>query len=248
MNHANTMKQKGFTLVELMLAMTFISMLLLAIALTIVQVANIYNRGILLREVNQVSRSISDELEQAIRSSSTFTNDPAARRYVNNQWGGRLCTGQFSYIWNYGKSLSAVSPNRNQYSAANPSGNIVRDNGTNRYEITFVKVPDGLGAYCVPDTNGRYANIDPTDAVELMRTGDHTLAIHNLTLDSAATAKDVLSGQQIYKISYTLGSSDINALTSDQSACKAPNVAGADFNYCSVQQFTIVVRVVSGVN
>ena len=93
---------KGFTIIELLLAMTFISALLLAIALTIVQVANIYNRGIILKEVNQTSRAISDELESSLRSSSTFSTEADDKRYVNNQWGGRMCLGQYSYIWNYG--------------------------------------------------------------------------------------------------------------------------------------------------
>ena len=59
-------KQTGFTLIELMLAMTFISVLLLAIAMTIIQIGTIYNRGVTLKEVSQAARSISDELNRSI--------------------------------------------------------------------------------------------------------------------------------------------------------------------------------------
>jgi prepilin-type N-terminal cleavage/methylation domain-containing protein len=247
MNHK--VKQDGFTLIELLLAMTFISVLLLTIAMTIVQIANIYNRGIILKEVNATSRALGDELDSATRSSSTFSIDPAAKRYVTNAWGGRMCLGQYTYVWNYGSALASVNSNRNQYSGPNTSGNSVIDsNGTTRYEISFVKAPDSGGAYCIPDGNGKYPNINPVGAVELLRSGDHSLAIHAFSVVSSSTSKDALSAQQLYKITYTLGTSDLNALTSDQSACKPPSSSGSDLNYCAVQQFTLVLRVVSGVN
>ena len=252
MNHAvntPTRSNKGFTIIELMLAMTFISILLLAIAMTIVQIANIYNKGMIVKELNITSRSINDELTTAVRSTGSFSLDPSAKSYVNNAWGGRLCMGQYSYIWNYGSALSAVDSNRNQYSAPNSGGNIVRDDsGVIRYEIGLVKVPDSSGAYCTPDGSGRYPNINPTNAVEMLKSGDHGLVLHGLTVSSLPTAKDTLSGQQMYMFSYILGTSDLDALNATKTACKAPGEAGADLNYCAAQQFGLVLRVVSGVN
>jgi type II secretory pathway pseudopilin PulG len=254
MSHKVNMMKKGFTLIELMLAMTFISMLLLAIALTIVQIANIYNKGIITKEVNQSSRAISDELSLAMRSSGSFSLNPSANQYVQNPAtgggysGGRLCIGQYSYIWNYGKALSTQDTNRNQYTGPNTSGNTVITNGVTRYEISMVKVPDAGGAYCVPNGAGAYPKIDPTSAVELLRTGDHGLVLHNLTVTSAASGQDALSSQQLYTVSYTLGTADINALNSNQTLCSGPGVPGSDLNYCAISQFTIVLRVVSGVN
>jgi len=254
MNHeVNTMARvhstKGFTIIELMLAMTFISILLLAIAMTIVQIANIYNKGMIVKELNITSRSINDELTAAVRSSGSFSLDASANRYVNNAWGGRLCVGQYSYIWNYGSALLAVDTNRNQYSSPNEGGNIIKDpSGEIRYEIGLVKVPDSGGAYCTPDGAGRYPNISPTGAAELLKSGDHGLVLHGFTISSAATAKDPLSGQQLYSFSYILGTGDLNAINADKTACKAPGEVGADLNYCAVQQFGLVLRVVSGVN
>lgn len=242
-------KFTGFTLIELMLAMTFISILLLTIALTIVQIANIYNHGGILKEMNQTSRSITEELDGAFRSSSKFSTDPAANRYVSNTWGGRLCSGQYSYIWNYGKSLSDQSTNRNQYSGFNNDGNIIKTAGSpTRSEISFVKAPDSGGSYCVPGSGGKYPLINPTGAIELLRSGDHGLVLHSFRIDSAPTAQDSLSGQQLYKITFNLGTHDVTALDSTLTACKAPGQTGADPNYCAVEQFTIVLRVVSGVN
>lgn len=246
---------KGFTLIELLLAMTFISTLLLTIAMTIVQIANIYNHGMILKEVNQTARAVTQELDRAVRASSSFSTNVADRKYVNNAWGGRMCLGQYSYVWNYGTALSTVDPNRNFYSSMNAAGNIVQGNTGARSEISFVKVLDPAGSYCVPNGSGGYLAVDPTNATELLRSGDHSLVIHALSVTSTATAKDTLSAQELYKFSFTLGTSDINALTTDSSGkvtaisqCKAPNVAGSDLNYCSIEQFTIVLRAVSGVN
>lgn len=249
MNHVvKNLNAKGFTLVELLLAMTFISTLLLAIAMTIVQIASIYNHGMIIKEVNQTSRALTQELDRAVRASSSFSILPADRQYVNNAWGGRLCLGQYSYVWNYGTALSAVNANRNMYSSINPAGNIIVDGGTTRSEISFVKVLDPAGSYCVPNGTGAYPAINPTNAVEMLRSGDHSLAIHALTVTSTATAKDTLSAQALYKISFTLGTSKIDALNNNQTGCKAPNEVAADPNYCAVEQFTIVLRAVSGVN
>jgi competence protein ComGC len=239
---------KGFTLIELLLAMTFISTLLLTIALTIVQIANIYNHGMILKEVNQTARAVTQELDRAVRASSSFSTEVTSQQYVNNAWGGRLCLGQYSYVWNYGKALSDVNPNRNFYSSINTAGNIIQNGVNTRSEIAFVKVLDPAGSYCVPNGSGGYPDVDPTNATELLRSGDHSLVLHAFNVTSTATAKDTLSAQQLYKFSFTLGTNDINALTSDQSQCKAPNVTGSDLNYCSVEQFTIVLRAVSGVN
>jgi Tfp pilus assembly protein PilV len=247
MNHVDN-KEKGFTLIELLLAMTFIAALLLAIAMTIVQIANIYNHGMILKEVNQTARAMTEELDSAMRASTTFSTDPADHQYVSNAWGGRLCVGQYSYVWNYGTSLASVNPNRNMYSGINTAGNNVTVGNTTHSEISFVKILDPSGSYCVPNGSGGYPDVSPTNATELLRSGDHSLAIHAFAITSTPTAKDALSAQQLYKVSFTLGTSDINALNTDQSQCKAPNVSGSDPNYCSVEQFSIVLRAVSGVN
>lgn len=249
---------KGFTLIELLLAMTFISTLLLVIALTIVQIASIYNHGMILKEINQTARALSQELDRGIRASGSFSTELANRQYVNKPWGGRMCLGQYSYVWNYGTALDSTSldASRNKYRFINSAGNIVRDSAGTRSEISFVKVLDPAGSYCVLNASSVYDDVDPTNATELLRSGDHSLAIHALSVVSPPTAKDTLSAQSLYRFSFTLGTSDIKALTTDPtsgkvtatSRCKAPNVAGSDLNYCAIEQFTIVLRAVSGVN
>ena len=241
MNHvAKRTQQAGFTLIELVLAMAFISALLLAIALTIIQIGTIYNRGMTLKEVNQTSRSLSDELSRSLSASQAFE---LSAKYVPTTAGGRLCLGQYSYVWNFGKALQQGDQNLVGY-----------DTPTGKDPIRFVKLPDPAGLYCAKTPDGAavlYRNIRSADTnatIELLKTGDRTLTIHKFTITSGANAKDAATGQQLYNVSYTIGTGDVVALTPDQSSCLPPGDPNSDFSYCTVQQFSLVVRAGNRVN
>lgn len=63
----NTSKTKqGFTIVELMLAMTFVATLLISIAVVTINIVTIYQRGLALKAVNNVGRSLVEELTTSI--------------------------------------------------------------------------------------------------------------------------------------------------------------------------------------
>jgi type II secretory pathway pseudopilin PulG len=224
-------KRNGFTLIELMLAMSFVSMLLIAIALTVIQIGNIYNQGLTLKEVNQAGRSITSELQRSIAVSSPFNiNSGIGSRYIVQDWGGRLCIGQYSYIWNYGSSIKTNDDARlNIYSNSSD-------------KIRFVKAVDPNASYCTESSK----KIDHTTATELLSVSEHDLAIHSFTVSTSSSASDSKTGQQLYDIEFFIGTNDQNALTtnSDTGAvmCKPPNQPGADPAYCSVNQFNIVAR------
>lgn len=225
--------RKGFTLVELLLAMAFISVLLLAIAMTVIQISHIYNRGITLKEVNQVGRTMSDELERGIAASESFSILPADKRYIVESWGGRLCLGRTSYIWNYGKQLAAGDANVSKYTTTND-------------QIRLVKVPDVGANYCSGAAN--FQRINPVGAEELLKTGDRTLALHQFKIESGTNAKDAATGQQLYTLTFAIGTSDFAALSNDTLSCRPPNEQGSDLAYCSVQQFKLVLRAGNKVN
>jgi prepilin-type N-terminal cleavage/methylation domain-containing protein len=233
MNHDN--HQKGFTLIELILAMTFLSMLLLAIALTIVQISGIYNRGITVKEVNQAGTSLATQLGQSIAASSQFSISGASTKYIQQgNWGGRLCLGQYSYIWNYGTAINNdQAGSLNVYDTSNGDAPSTL--------IGLVKAYDPDGAYCTTPTKP----VIPSTAVELVNVGQHSLAIHQLTISSAATAADPGTGEQLYTVSFTIGTNDAGTFLTTGgyvSGCSPPGTAGADPTYCVVQQFSLVAR------
>lgn len=223
MNRDNT---KGFTLIELMLAMTFISVLLIAIAMTTIQMSNIYTKGITLREVNQAGRTLSDDLQRSIGASAPFAlND--IKKYTHDNVGGRLCVGKYSYVWSYGEAIN-------------------NNSATNRYAddnsiVHFAKVSDPAGTMCLPTgNNGLLPRLNRNDARELLTAGDRDLAVHTFTI--VETAREAATSQAMYAITFTLGTNDQAQLTTNDSSCRPPsdNVGAED--YCSVNQFDIVAR------
>lgn len=237
MNHV-AKKQQGFTIIELLLAMSFVAALLIGIALTIVQIGATYNRGLTLKEVNQTGRSISDDIRRNLAGSNSFN---ATTNFVTppDGSGGRLCTGQFSYIWNYAQALDESR-----------SG-VVEYVGTET-PVRLVKLRDASSAYCARNgaafTYQDIRTVDQDTAIELLTEGDRALSIHDFQLTTPANGADGLTGQQLYTASFVIGTGDTAALTDDKRSCKAPGLPGADFTYCAVQEFSLVIRVGNRVN
>ena len=224
-------KTRGFTLIELMLAMTFITVLLMAIAMTTIQIGNIYNKGITLREVNQAGRAIADNLQRSIASTVPFDvtprvdNSPSTEgsKYIVRDEGGRLCIGRYTYVWNYGKSLGGTVYNK--YS----------DDGS---AVRFAKVSDPGAALCADTT----LNISRANATEMLVSGDRDLVIHAFDIKADPRAQDPVTGQAIYAITLTIGTNDRQQLTTNDASCKPPAEGAGLENYCSVNQFDIIAR------
>ncbi len=217
---------KGFTLIELMLAMTFVAALLLAIALTVIQISNIYNKGITMKEVDQLGRSLSSELQRGITGSQSFS---LSDKYVHEVWGGRLCTGKYSYIWNYGTQMGHA--------------NVYKYNGTGD-PIRFAKISDKTFKYCTKDTmTFLYPDVPSTGSTEMFNTGDRNLVLHTFNITSSIY--DAKTKQQLYYIVFSLGTMDQVDIVSSNANCKVPTAAGSskrDYSYCAVNEFNILAK------
>lgn len=233
---------KGFTLIELMLAMAFISVLLLGIAMTVIQIGAIYNRGTTMKEVNQASRDISDDVRRNITTAGglSLDIDLVQRPLTGDPAGGRLCLGKYSYIWNYAKALSIPDPNVTGYEVGP---------GVPTDPVQFVRVPDPNKIYCQIEASGAslyqksIRAIDAPQAQELLKKGDHTLGVHKFSIIVPPdSAKDSSTDQELYSVFFTIGTSKISALDATQSACLPPNDPNSDPLYCAIQPSTIVVR------
>lgn len=238
----NRQNSKGFTLVELMLAMGFLSALMIIIAMTVVQIGNIYNKGITLKEVNLVGKSLSTELQHSIIEVASF--DLSATHYIvqkdvsGKAIGGRLCTGKYTYIWNYGT-------------------NIEDNNFVNKYEapvpataspIHLIKILDANKSYCIPVSFGVYKDIPLASASEMIVSDklQLDLAILDFGVNSNSAAYDSITGERLYRIHFTLGTNKKAARITDAStgiiSCRPPGDFNSDFNYCSVNDFDLVAR------
>lgn len=236
----------GFTIIELMLAMTFIAILLLTIAMSTIYVSRIYTRGQLLQSVNQSGRTLSDMIKRDIDQSREFAV-PASRddarepgrstaSYIvqgntaTDRFGGRLCLGSVSYVWNYASALQ--SNNRNRYNGERSGDQPLR----------FVRVED-RGQLC-EDPN---SNVDKSKATEYLAGSDGLdLALYSLTIYSDANLVDVASSQRLYAIDFVIGTSDNRMVDDSQNPlvekeCVPPDQS-TEFNYCSVNRFNVLAR------
>lgn len=80
----NNNKQKpGFTLVELSIAIAFISMLLLSVALVISNTISSYKKGISMKLVNSAGRDLIDEFTNAIADSPSYSFESLCATYYD---------------------------------------------------------------------------------------------------------------------------------------------------------------------
>ena len=231
-------RQGGFTLVELLLAMTFVSLLLAAIAMTIIQMTSIYTKGLTMRAVDQVGQAVSQDIRRSIeaarplRIGDTPAGDVNYRPQVlfggdvNNADGGRLCTGSYSFIWNLGKSFA--SPDKvNEYDGRSGL-------------IRLVKVPDNGAIYCSDLT----MKVDYDRATEMLNAGDRELALQSFNIRAVTDSTD--AQQVLYQIRLELGTNDREAVEKDlitlDTSCKPPGDSQGLKDFCAVNKFEFTAR------
>lgn len=234
MSHANK-RSNGFTLVELMLAMGFVAALLLAVAMTVLQISNIYSRGLALKNINQAGLAISSEIQTDINNSQPFTlvdSGDDNTRYVNiNGVGGRLCLSGYAYIWNNGYAINIKKGNLNKYNDALNTA------------VKFAKIADPISQYC----KNRTLNIDKAKAIELLDSGQYDLAIHDVAITTTSAGTDIRTNQQLYTVKILIGTNNTAAMDFSATSsptynkCFLPNNIHYD-SLCYINDFNIVAR------
>lgn len=232
-------RRTGFTVIELMLAMTFISVLLMVIVMTIIHVGKIYNRGLILKSVNQSGRDISDTIRRDFMQSDQrmVYRNPSDIITVKLESGepvsGRFCLGQYSYLWNYPIVFNDLS-----YSS---STSAIKDS---EGLINFVRVVDPDASLCQP----------PGDVVDLLDSEKIThilkspvvagadsevvLAIHDISVDEVAVVPDNSDG--LFDVSFTIGTSKLSEI--DSMSCRPPADSESNLEFCAINQFNMIVR------
>jgi prepilin-type N-terminal cleavage/methylation domain-containing protein len=245
-------QKRGFTLIELMLAMTFVSVLLMGIAMTVIQMATIYNRGMTVKEVNQAARDISDDMRRSVAASEVFivntdgseSDDSIIVTSGAEEIGGRLCTGTFSYLWNYSEHVEADTNN--------DLTRVLNAAGVAGESIQFVKIPDTGKKYCqrtgVDLTHKNIVYADTQAMTNLLDAGDHDLGVLKIAISTADSAYDTSTGQRTYLMNYIIGTGETSAMDLTNYECLPPGTEGSNLTYCNVQSFSIVLRVGSAVN
>jgi prepilin-type N-terminal cleavage/methylation domain-containing protein len=225
---------QGFTLIEMTIVMAFLSILLIAILTLTITAGKMYVKGITNKSINQSGREIQD----IVRRDFSTTNLAMVSSVIETGSGnvtGRICLGAVSYLWNTAGILNDTTSNGSTYrikSGANP--------------IRFVRVVDTNASMCVKGGTGKYPTDIPSSlaATELLGGDGRDFALYSMDIVPAASN----GSAALYQIRYTVGTNEEG--TTDASAgyvqCKTNDSVTADFNYCSVSDFDMIVRVQGG--
>lgn len=93
--------QRGFTIVELLIATTIISVILLMVSVMMINIGNLLHKGISVSKVQEDVRTISDELADQIKNSSGAVLSYAAGNY------GRVCVNGTMYTFVKGVQMGS---------------------------------------------------------------------------------------------------------------------------------------------
>ncbi len=230
-------RQAGFTIIELTLAMAFIALLLLGIATLTLQIGSVYNRGLTLRAVNESGQLISSDIERTLngaRPTATFFAEDSAT--PGGATGGRLCSNNVVYAWNYAKALKA------KRDSGTPVLNTFTDSTE---EIRLIRF-HGSDIFCKPLAPGvvQYPAIDSTSITRLLGTGDNNLAITKFTIDRDGTGEigqpvAFDSDQRLYQVAITVGTGEDVVIQGN--SCQNSG-SRLDNEYCAVNEFKFTAR------
>lgn len=215
-------KKSGFTIVELTLAMTFLSLLMLAIAMMTLQIGAVYTKGMTLREVNQAGQQLSSDVQRTLAQSvGTVTT-------VGDATGGRLCVDNMVYAWNYGPRLGRSGA----FNAI--SGKTIPDRTTVRF-VKFVRTTSTN--YCAV-SGGVYPEL-PGTATEVLGAGNGGIALRGFSLVQHPYADDTT--QTIYAVTMLIGTKDTGAIGAGGAGACTPD-PNLDANRCAVNEFNFTAR------
>ena len=146
--------QKGFTLIELMIALAFVAFILIFATTAVIQVMQTYNKGVAVKQINQAGRTTLETLSRNLREADPGVVDVSL---VGSQ--RRLCTGSISYVWNLYNTSSAVA---------------------NRYDdgqiLTFVRVNDASKSMCTL-VSGAYPSPTRAQSVDILQSNVWVMAV-----------------------------------------------------------------------
>ncbi len=221
---------RGFTIVELSIAMTLLSVLLIVIVFLVIRIGGIYTKGVTMKSVNQAGQVIVSDMRMTIGDAGAF---PLAASFIEQKdangrvAGGRLCTGEYSYVWNIGTTVETDA-----------SGGVQQENNYDGdgAPIRFVRSLDNDSTYCTVSASGEMPAVIKGNSTELLSESD--LAIQDFAMTQLTT--NMASGASVYKITMLISNADTESIESASNTCRPPSVS--DDRFCAVNEFGFTVH------
>jgi type II secretory pathway pseudopilin PulG len=177
-------RRDGFTIVELMLAMAFLSFILVYVATSLVDMLRSYDKGVTIKQISQASSTIGDDLSRRLRTAASTQEIIATH---SDQ--GVLCVGNIAYVWN-----PLYKPNKTYESAT-------------RYYFTG-GVPVSLARWYVanPQSPGSICNSPPASITRASDSQNYTLLSSRSRVLWTNVSRN--NDSKLVKMTFYLGSYD----------------------------------------
>lgn len=262
---ANSAKS-GFTILELALAMLFISFLLLAIGFVTVQLSVVYEKGITLKTVNNNGRELIDEFSRTIflshynrtlDYSDTYTEKRISSIKVKGeemkdvQLHGAFCTGVYSYVWNTGYALNFDTSDP---ANAGISSATLKIGDETKKDFRLARVNDADYAICKSASDGGddYSGENVSGYVELLSPSENDLVFYEFIVFPPAVHE--ATGHALFSGTFLLGTKagkiDIKTAGNFCEVSRPDSFASGEdnFAYCSINKFNFAARATGGLS
>ncbi|HEU0266513.1 MAG TPA: type II secretion system protein [Candidatus Saccharimonadaceae bacterium] len=247
--------KRGFTMIEMMLSMTFVSFLMITIALTSVSMARTYQRGVTLSEVNAAGRAIITDMQRTISQAPVVVQGQTVFQHTPNS----ICFSSYSYVWNSGYDIANHAGSLITYTGGDTTTHPINGNNV----VRLAKVYDPSNHMCttpptsVSVTSGNVTELLPSDSssgtsyngIAIQNTGGSTgsgTGITAIQLDKG----DSSTTQALYQVTFIVGTNDQSSLSSSNfgtaPSCQPPANNPTGLEYCAVNRFSFLVRAGGG--
>lgn len=237
------MHTRGFTIIELTLAMTFVAMLLIAVATLSIQLTNQYSRGLTLKEIAQAGTEASNDIRRTI--SQAQIQGTGIQTVPIDGGGTVLCTGTYSYVANSSENL------------ASPDSPETVKLGAGKLPARLAKVRDLGGNLCATrelDDNKEYMT---NDVSELLSSGSRLLVVHALDVSPSGVrfdedpdgkptgefAGEYKQGRGIFNVRLTIRTGVDSEFITGNESCRPPSEQESNLEFCAIDTFRFTARV-----
>jgi prepilin-type N-terminal cleavage/methylation domain-containing protein len=250
--------RKGFTIIELMLAMSFVAVLMVSVAFLIIRVTAIYQKGLTIRSINQVGRNLTSDFIRAVADSPVDDSLSSRDAYyyslpsTGTQMQGAFCTGKNSYLWNTGTAIN--------------TGKRVRfKNAKGTFDFRLLRLDDAGRVACEKLKElGASGNVIDFSTLSGSNPLKDNVPIELLTLSSADTAAGTeaasesdlalydlrvyaptinhVTGHAYYSATFILATLRGVDITLSGNYCKnISETLNTDFSYCALNKFNFAM-------
>jgi type II secretory pathway pseudopilin PulG len=251
----NIRTKKGFTIIELMLSMSFLAVLMITIAILTIRIVSIYQKGLAIRAVSSTGRALIDDFTRSVASapiqiqllyghddyffSHTATIDVNGHDVTAQLFGG-FCTGSNSYLWNTGYTINDPTLRLATYSGN--SFHLLKISDPSREICSGYSARKNTPGGATYSILSYFPQVGTADGLELLDQSEDALAIYDFK--ALGDVQNAITGHSFYAATFILATlrGGVDIFAQGDYCQDPPDNLNTDFNYCAINKFNFAMR------